>query len=112
MGIIREIFALVRDFTVSLQGVAWILFVIFGNYAFDFLGLPYALGFNTLAVGLPALILFRRLERSEEMQARGEIQVTTDRQIKAIDSYVSLIHEQTEKQQRKRNLLQRIWNAF
>ena len=112
MGLIRETLNFASEFTGSMEGVAWILFAIFGNYCLDFLGLTYTLGFNFLAIGLPTLILFRRLKSQEMMQTKGEIQITTKQQSQAIDSYVLLLKEQTEKQRRKRSVFQKIWEWF
>ena len=112
MGLIRETLNFTREFFCSLEGVAWVLFAIFGNYCFDFLGLAYTIGINLLVVGLPAGILLRRLKSQEAMQAKGEVQINSERQQKAIDNYVVLLHEQTEKQRRKRNVFQKIWEWF
>jgi hypothetical protein len=112
MGLIRELVDFVKSFFGSATGVVWVLFVIFGNASLDWFGLISMLGFNLLALGLPAAILLRRRKRSEEAQAASELQISTDRQTKAIDSYVSLVHDQTEKQHRKRSVLQRFWDWF
>jgi hypothetical protein len=112
MGLIRETLNFTREFFGSMEGVAWVLFAVFVNYCLDFLGLAYFIGINLLVVGLPAGILFRRLKSQEAMQAQCEVQITSGRQQRAIDSYVVLLQLQAEKQRRKRNIFQKIWEWF
>lgn len=112
MGLVREAIQLIKDIAGSMEGVIWIVFMVLGNYAVDFYGWQYMLSINLVGIGVPIFILQRRARNSEKMQYKGEIQVTTEQQVKSIDEYVVLVTEQQEKQKRKRNIFQKIWNWF